>query len=206
MGLDELHAKNMSAAAFARAYLDYLSETLLRLNVIEIESFIETLLGARQRGANILFIGNGGSAATAVHFANDLSIGTRSWTKPFRARSLTDNVSILTAIGNDDGYEHVFTQQLMTQMSPGDVVVAISASGNSPNVVKAVQYANSHGGITVALTGFDGGELRRVARVGVHVPTSKGEYGPAEDVHMILDHLVGSFLMNLCRSEERGKL
>lgn len=88
-------------------------------------------------------------------------------------------------------------------MRPGDVVVAISASGNSPNVLKAVEYANSHGAFTVALTGFDGGRLRQLARLGIHVLTNKGEYGPVEDVHLILDHLVSSFLINLCLSENR---
>jgi D-sedoheptulose 7-phosphate isomerase len=108
---------------------------------------------------------------------------------------------IFSAIANDYGYEHVFTLQLKTMMERGDVVVAISASGNSPNVVRALQYANENGAITVSLTGFDGGELKRIAQVNVHVPSDKGEYGPVEDVHMVLDHLVGAFLMHLCRTE-----
>jgi D-sedoheptulose 7-phosphate isomerase len=201
--LENIYHDNDTAAAFAKAYLDYLSELLGQLDVQAIDDFANTLLAARNRGSRIFFIGNGGSAATASHFANDIGIGTRSWRRPFRAVSLTDNLAILTAIANDDGYDQIFTQQLQTQMCPGDVVVAISASGNSPNVVKAVEYANSRGGITVGLSGFDGGQLRRISHVSVHVPCGRGEYGPAEDVHMILDHLVGAFLINVCREEKQ---
>ena len=116
--------------------------------------------------------------------------------RPFRAISLTDNVPVLTAIANDYGYDEIFLKQLEVLMSPGDVVVAISVSGNSPNVLRAVEYAQAHGATTVALTGFDGGKLRPLAQLGVHVPTTRGEYGPAEDVHMILDHLVSACLMS----------
>lgn len=199
--IDRVYAERRTPSGFARGYLDYLVEVLGTLDVDVIGRFVDTILAARERGARIFFIGNGGSAATASHFANDIAIGSRSWIKPFRAVSLTDNHAIITAIANDSGYEEIFTRQLMTQMIPGDVVVAISASGNSPNVVRAVEYANHQGGVTVALTGFDGGELKRRAHVVVHVATKKGEYGPTEDVHMVLDHLVGAFLMCLCRSE-----
>lgn len=203
--VEDLYRENPQAAYFARGYLDYLSEVLAQLDVTAIAAFTEVLLQARARGARIFFIGNGGSATTASHFANDIAIGTRVWAKPFRATSLTDNVAVLTAIANDYGYSEIFTLQLKTQMAPGDVVVAISASGNSSNVVQAVEYANAHGAITVGLTGFDGGQLKRLAQFVVHVPTNKGEYGPAEDVHMILDHLVGTFLMQLCRAENAAE-
>ncbi len=159
------------------------------------------LVEARERGARIFFIGNGGSAATAAHFANDIGIGSQSWSKPFKTVSLADNVPVLTALANDYGYENVFTLQLKTQMSQGDVVVAISVSGNSPNVVSAIEYANANGAVTTALTGFDGGRLKGLTQISVHVPTEKGEYGPVEDVHMILDHLVGTYLSALCRAE-----
>ena len=198
--LDSLYADASDPAAFARGYLDYLSEVIAQLDERAIAGFIEVLLDARERGARIFFIGNGGSAATASHFANDIAIGTREREKPFRAISLTDNVAVMTAIANDDGYDLVFVQQLQTNLAPGDVVVAISASGNSPNVVKAIDYANERGCRTVGLTGFDGGELARKASLNVHIPTSKGEYGPAEDGHMILDHLVGAYLARRVRA------
>ena len=146
-------------------------------------------------------MGNGGSAATASHFANDIAIGSKSWSKPFRALSLVDNIPTLTAIANDDGYEEIFVQQLKVQMVPGDVVVAISASGNSPNVVRAIEYANANGAFTVGVTGFDGGKLRDISRIGVHIPTTKGDYGHVEDVHMILNHLISAYLMRASRGD-----
>jgi D-sedoheptulose 7-phosphate isomerase len=188
-------------AAFARGYLSYVTKVLAQFDEKAIAVFIGALLEARERGAQILFIGNGGSAATASHFANDIGIGSRSWKKPFRALSLTDNVPILTAVANDYGYEEIFTAQLRLYLKPGDLLVAISASGNSANVIKAVEFANAHGATTVALTGFDGGQLRRIAKHTVHVPTKKGEYGTTEDAHMVLDHLVGGFLIEYCRAE-----
>ena len=193
--IEELYQTKSEPASFARGYLDYLSQLFASLDTKAIAAFIDVLAQSRERQARIFFIGNGGSAATASHFANDISIGARAWDRPYRAVSLCDNVSILTAVANDYGYEEIFTAQLKTQMSPGDVVVAISASGNSPNVVQAVEYANAHGAITVGLTGFDGGKLKVISQISVHVPCSTGEYGPVEDVHMILDHLVGAFLM-----------
>lgn len=204
--VERIFTEEAAPARFARGYLNYLTTVLSQLDENEIATFIETLIDARERGARIFFIGNGGSAATASHFANDIAIGCRSWERPFRAMSLTDNVAVMTAIANDYGYEHIFTLQLKTAMHPGDVVVAISASGNSPNVVQAVEWANEQGATTVALTGFDGGMLRAAATMAVHVPTMKGEYGPVEDVHMIIDHLVGGFLMNHCRVQAGAKV
>lgn len=196
----QLYQERPAAAGFAQGYLDYLKELFDKLDPDAIAGFIEILLQARERQARIYFIGNGGSAATASHFANDIAIGTRSWTRPFRAISLTDNVAVLTAIGNDYGYAEIFVSQLKALMEPNDVVVAISASGNSPNIVEAVKYANEQGAVTVGLSGFDGGELKQIAKHCVHVPTNRGEYGPVEDIHLILDHLVGSFLLNQCAS------
>ena len=181
--------------AFASAYIGYLQSILQKLNTAEIGRFVETLLDARRRGATIFFIGNGGSAATASHFANDISIGTNSYDQPFRAISLTDNVPIITAIGNDFGYEEIFVRQLRVLGQKGDVLVAISASGNSPNLLAAMTYAKQAGIKTVAITAFDGGKMKSAADEGIHVPTEPREYGPAEDVHMVLDHLVGAYLM-----------
>lgn len=185
--------------AFAQAYLGYLQSVLQRIDTAEIGRFIHTILDARERGATVFFIGNGGSAATASHFANDLSIGTNEYAKPFRVISLTDNVPILTAIGNDFGYEEIFVRQLRVLAKEGDVVVGISASGNSPNLLKAFEYARSAGVRTVAITAFDGGKMKPLADEGIHVQTGPKEYGPAEDAHMVLDHLVGAFLMRFIR-------
>jgi len=187
--------------AFAKSYIDYLTQILNGIDSSEIGRFVTTLLDARDRGATIFFIGNGGSAATASHFANDLAIGTNSYEKPFRVISLTDNQAIITAIGNDFGYQDIFVRQLRILGKVGDVVVAISASGNSPNLLSTFEYAKSAGIKTVAITAFDGGKMKMVADEGIHVPTAPKEYGPAEDAHMVLDHLVGAYLMRLVKAD-----
>ncbi len=143
-------------------------------------------------------MGNGGSAATAAHFANDLSLGPRVFGgKAYRAISLTDNTALMTAAANDLGYDSVFVEQLKTLLGTGDVVIAISASGDSPNVIRAVEYANEAGAVTIGLTGFDGGRLREIVNEHVHIATPKGDYGPVEDLHLILNHLITSYLARL---------
>ncbi len=181
--------------AFAKEYIQYLNTVLENIDPVEIGVFIKTLLNARAKGVTIFFVGNGGSAATASHFANDLAIGTNDYDKPFRVISLADNVPVLTALGNDFGYDEIFVRQLRVHAKKGDVLVGISASGNSQNLVSAFEYAKSAGIKTVALTAFDGGKMKVIADEGVHVPTEPKEYGPAEDAHMVLDHLVGAYLM-----------
>ena len=169
----------------------------------EIADFIDILLKTREQGSIVYFIGNGGSASTASHWANDLSIGTKLLDKPFRAISLCDNQSVLTAIANDYGYEDIFSRQLAILLKENDVVVAISASGNSPNIIQALNVAKNKGVITVGLSAFDGGKLKALVDISVHVPTAQGEYGPAEDVHMMLDHLVTGCLKNIVDKERK---
>lgn len=185
----------LDPVTFAEAYVKYLQSVLDRISTAEIGDFIESILDARKRGATIFFIGNGGSAATSSHFANDLAYGTNEYEKPFRIISLTDNVPVITALGNDYGYEEVFVRQLRVLARKGDLLVAISASGNSPNLIKAFECAKTSGIKTIAITAFDGGMMKQMADQGIHVPTEAKEYGPAEDAHMILDHLVGAYLM-----------
>lgn len=189
------------AAEFAQRYLQYLNEVLKAIDPEAIARFVQILLEARARGATVYFIGNGGSAATASHFANDLAIGTNSYDRPFRVVSLTDNQAILTALANDFGYEEVFVRQLRVVGKPGDVLVAISASGNSPNLIRAMEYAATSDIKTAAITAFDGGKMKQIADDGIHVPTAAKEYGPAEDAHMVLDHLVGAYLMRVVQNE-----
>ena len=186
-------------AVFAKAYFNYLTDIIKGIDEQEIARFVRTLLDARERSSTVFFMGNGGSAATASHFANDLSIGTNSYQKPFRVLSITDNVPVITAIGNDFGYDDIFERQLRVLGKTGDVLVGISASGNSPNLLKAYDAAKEIGIKTVALTAFDGGKMSKMADEGIHVPTGLKEYGPAEDAHMILDHLVGAYLIQFVR-------
>ena len=186
--------------SFADAYLGYLTEVLKGIDRNSIGKFAETLLDARERGASVFFIGNGGSASTASHFANDIAVGTNSYVKPFRAISLTDNQAIITAIGNDFGFDEIYSRQLQLLGKPGDIIVAISASGNSKNLIIAFEYAKENGIKTVAITAFRGGVMKEMADEGIHVPTGPKEYGPAEDAHMILDHLIGNYLLRFIQN------
>ena len=198
--LDQIFTKD--AVIFASAYFEYLGKILKKIGPQSIDSFIQTLLKARQRGASIFMIGNGGSASTASHYANDLTIGTHSYEKPFRVVSLTDNQAVISAIGNDFGFEEIFARQLQILGKKGDIVVAISASGNSPNLIRAFEYAKKAGIRTVAITAFDGGKMKTMADEGIHVPTQDKEYGPAEDAHMVLDHLIAAYLLRLVKNEK----
>jgi len=191
-------SKATHGADFARLYVEHLIKVLQGLDHQAIGKIIDLFLETRSNGSTIFLLGNGGSAATATHFANDLGFcASPEGRTPFRAVSLTDNNAVLTCLANDIGYENVFSWQLRNLMRPGDVVVGISASGNSPNAVKALEYAAANGGTPVAIVGFDGGKMKEVARHVVHVETEKGDYGPVEDVHMVLDHLISNYLATI---------
>jgi D-sedoheptulose 7-phosphate isomerase len=181
--------------AFTSGYFQQLAALLARLDVDGIGAFIAVLEKARLAGQTVFIIGNGGSAATASHMANDLlNVTYKSGASPgFRIVALTDNLATFSAIANDDGYDQVFVRQLATLCRPGDVLISISASGNSPNIVKAAQWAREHGAINLGLLGFDGGRMRPLCDVAVVVGTERGDYGLVEDAHMILDHVVTSW-------------
>lgn len=200
--LDHIFQQNPAPVDFAEAYAKRLIDLLRELDTQAVGRFTEVLLAARKAGQRIFFCGNGGSAATASHFANDIAIGTRATDKPFKAISLTDNNAVMTAIGNDDGYDKLFVRQLEVLLEPGDVVVVISASGNSPNVVAALEFARGRGNPTVALTGFSGGRIAEMADTVIHIVSDAGEYGPVEDMHMFIDHLVGAYLLRVVRAEQ----
>lgn len=187
---------------YANSYICRISNILNEISHKEVGDFCEVLFEARNSASTIFFIGNGGSSSTASHFANDLSIGVKGNDKPFKAVSLCDNLSIVTAIGNDFGYDEVFSRQLEVYAQKGDVLVSISASGNSKNILEAVDTARLKGLKTVGLTSFDGGKLRQMVDVSVHVPTRIGEYGPAEDGHLILDHLVSSYFNSILQDNK----
>jgi len=151
---------------------------------------IEDLVNLLKENKNsyIYIIGNGGSASTASHLSNDL------FAKGCKAISLADNSSIITKIANDSGYEYIFKEQLEVFFSKGDILIAISASGNSPNLIKAVEYANTLG-TTVAIVGFDGGKLSKICKLVIHIPTCKGNYETAEDLHLAVCHKISKGLV-----------
>ena len=178
---------------FSDEYLEYLTTLIAQLDRSAISQFADLLLQSREKKTTTFFLGNGGSASTATHFVNDVSLGSRQFEKPFRAISLCDNQAVITAIANDDGYENIFLQQLQTLATAGDTIVCISASGNSKNLIKAIEYARENNIYVVGLTAFDGGYLQDNCDLNIHVPTKIGEYGPAEDLHMVICGLVGSY-------------
>lgn len=192
---------NSDIKVFSESYFNHLTTIFDKLDKNEIEIFSNELITARDKGNNIFFIGNGGSAATASHFANDIAIGTKSNKRPFKALSLNDNQAIITAIANDFGYEYIFLKQLEIYAKPSDLLIVISASGNSLNLINAVNYCNSKNIKTLSLTSFDGGILKKLTNFNLHVPTQIGEYGPAEDVHMMIAGLIGSYLIRYVKAE-----
>jgi D-sedoheptulose 7-phosphate isomerase len=183
-------------AQYAAEYLQNLSKLMIELDFDVIDDIAQAFESARLHSKTVFFIGNGGSAATASHFANDLAtaIPLPEGAPRYKSISLADSNAAITCLANDTGYENIFVGQLKNLLEPGDVLVAISASGNSPNLVKAVEFANSHGALTIGFTGFDGGKLRQLSRVCLHVQTPKGAYGPVEDIHMSMDHLITGYL------------
>jgi D-sedoheptulose 7-phosphate isomerase len=168
-------------------YLDELQAAMRAAISEALDAAVDTLRQARARQATVFFCGNGGSASTAAHFAADLAKNTAHPRRGrFRTVALTDNVALLTAWGNDSGYEQVFVEQARNLMRPADVLVAISGSGNSRNVLRAAEYARSLGCRVIGLMGFAGGALKDLADVALIVPGRTIEQ--AEDGHLILNH------------------
>ena len=186
---------------FIRNYLAELSNTLDKLPLYQIERLKDILLQAYRESKQVFIMGNGGSAATASHFACDLAKGTTIGNPYMRERfkviTLTDNVPLLTAWANDTDYENIFVEKLKNLLREGDVVIAISGSGNSKNVLKAVEYAKTKAAITIGLTGFEGGKLKDMVQECLVVPSNSMER--IEDVHLILEHLLCSYLRELLR-------
>lgn len=194
--LEEIFARSSLKADYFRRYCDYVQQLISEIDIESVKRVVDCFMEARRTDKIIFFAGNGGSAATASHFAQDMGeVGRKINGKGFRTHSINDNVSALTAISNDYSYDHVFSLQIQHNFDPGDVLVVISASGNSPNVIKAVELAKEKGGSTVALVGFDGGRLAQICDHVVHIQSKKGEYGPVEDIHLILNHMIVSYLM-----------
>lgn len=192
--IEGLFGKASNIKEFSKGYFEYLTYLLDRLDSNAIAAFIDELKLARKNGNTVFFIGNGGSATTASHMVNDIALGLFGGGQGFRALALTDNMSSMTAIANDYGYDNVFIRQLRAYYREGDKLVIISASGNSPNVITAGKWAKKKGGKVIGLTGFDGGRLKDICDIVIHVKTCKGEYGPTEDIHGILGHLIYTWL------------
>ena len=184
----------MNINNYIKFYVRRLNELLVSCDTAAITEIIELFDAMSGTNRRIYFIGNGGSAATASHMVNDFGTGLkRRGLKNLDVISLSDNSAVITAVANDIGYENVFYTQIKDIIRQSDVVFAISCSGNSPNIIKAVEYSKSIGATIVGVTGFTGGSLQQLADINFHVPTAEGEYGLCEDMHMILDHIIYSY-------------
>lgn len=183
---------------------EYIENEITVLRALDVDALnaVLNLLEQALENENMIYImGNGGSAATASHFQNDFNKGVSEYTdKKFRFLCLNDNVSTVMAIANDIGYEEIFRFQLRGRLQPGDLVIGISGSGNSKNVLNAVEYAKECGNTVVGITGFGGGKLRELADLSLHVPVNSMQI--TEDIHMLFDHLMMSiFYRELCGIE-----
>jgi D-sedoheptulose 7-phosphate isomerase len=179
----------------ARAFLERMGQELLRIDPAEVQALADACWSCYQRGRFVFVIGNGGSGSNASHFCEDMGKGTlrredfdNDSKKRLKILSLTDNTPYILAWGNDEGFDRVFVEQLKNLASEGDLLVAISGSGNSPNVLWAVEWANKHGLTTFGCTGFSGGKLRQTAQKGLHVPLD--DMGIVETLHLAAFHWV----------------
>jgi len=177
-------------------FADYAREFAIAAGAVQraaLDQAAAVLLDAYTRGSRVFCCGNGGSAAIANHMQCDHAKGVRTGTDLVpRFVSLSSNVEIMTAIANDLGYEDVFAHQLQSQSEPGDVLIAVSSSGGSPNIVRALTWAKDNGLVTIALTGFAGGSARTIADVSIHVDSTN--YGIVEDLHQAITHALAQYL------------
>ena len=183
---------------------DYVARISLALSATsseKIDEVIKIILNCSENGGTIWLMGNGGSASTSSHFATDLSRCTNSKGESIKGISLCDNSSLITAIGNDFGFQEIFVKQLTNLTKKSDLLITISASGNSENIIKAIEYAKSNAIKTVALNGFNGGRVHEICDFSIHVPTTIGDYGVAEDAHSIISHFICSQIKNMRKNE-----
>jgi D-sedoheptulose 7-phosphate isomerase len=168
------------------------SELLDCVDSQEVEQILANLKSTILSKGTIYVLGNGGSASTASHFVNDLAIIAKRRGVNVNALSLVDNLAILTAIGNDETFDNIFKVQLLEKLTSHDLVFSISASGNSINLINAVEFANKIGACTISILGFNGGTLRKISKYSCLVPSEYGEYGPVEDLHLSICHYFAS--------------
>lgn len=191
---------------FSKNYFKEIKKAIDSLDLANIQKIIKVLFEAYKKNKQIFILGDGGSASTASHFACDLGKGTLknvydNKEKRVRVVSLTDNVATITAFGNDLSFEDIFSQQLNNLVKKGDVVIGISGSGNSPNVIKAVRYAKRYGAKTIGFLGFKtGGKLSKL--VDYKIIVQDNHYGRIENIHLMLAHLISEGLANLKNRKE----
>ncbi|MDH7602486.1 MAG: SIS domain-containing protein [Armatimonadota bacterium] len=195
MGTIKMNGSN-EKVSIIQNYVKLLKEALQALSEEALLEIADILRRAHQEGKQVFLLGNGGSAANATHIAEDLQKGVKEHTgRRFKVLSLADSTPLITAWANDTSYEQIFVEQIESLVEPGDVVIAISGSGNSPNVLRAVEKANEMGAVTIGLTGFDGGKLAKTAQKSVVVASDNMQR--VEDVHLVIGHILYTYLVNI---------
>ena len=193
--------KGMDYLNQIRGYIEKEKGVLDCLNADAINLAMNEIVRARDEKNQIFIMGNGGSAATASHYTGDFNKGlSLDREKKFRFYCLNDNVATVLSLANDLCYEEIFVQQLKNFMDPGDIVIAISGSGNSENIIRAVRYAKEKGNLVIGLTGYDGGKLKELSDIQLHVPIHDMQI--TEDIHMIYDHLIMSIFYKTLAGKE----
>lgn len=184
-----------------QSYFNRVADSLSNIDIDCIEKLVDLLLKARENGNTIYIFGNGGSGATASHVTGDFLKGiSYGLDKRFRVQCLNDNISGMMAISNDLTYEEIFIEQLKAFLKKDDVVIGISGSGNSANVVKAMAYAKDHGAFTVAFCGYKGGKIKEMAELAIHAPVQDMEI--TEDVHIIIFHAIKQVMMKRLKGDD----
>jgi len=196
----DLKPPQMQKSNILQSYLSGLQLCIDEISKQDIEGIADILFEAYRHNKQIFIFGNGGSAATASHMVCDLRKGAALPGKPrLKVVSLTDSIPLFTAIGNDINYESVFVEQLISQVEKGDVAIGISASGNSPNVIKAIEYAHDQGATTIGFAAFGGGKLKDITDKSINLSTR--DYGHAEDIHLSLGHILKELIKAKMKSD-----
>ena len=197
--IDKIYNESNNIDEFVSGYFENLKNIINQLDIGSISGFIEEFSDSYEHNQTIFVAGNGGSSSTASTMANDIGFDIMKKTgdsKPLKIHALTENSSVITAIANDTGYENIFLNQLKIHYKEGDKLLVISASGNSKNLILAAEWVKEKGGKVIGLLGFTGGELKNICSHYVHIKTGFGEYGPVEDLHLIINHIMAHWLQN----------
>ena len=190
--LDQIYSESLSINDYSKSYIDYLTSVLNSIALSDIEKFIEVLLEARERGSSIFFIGNGGSAANANHIANDLLIAAgKNSKRGIKVESLSSNSAVMTCLANDNGYENIFSEQIKKKGFKDDLLLVLSGSGNSKNIINAIKQAKKNKMHTFGILGFDGGKCKKILEN--HINFKINDMQISEDMQMII--------LNICLQE-----
>ena len=189
----QLTKKAKTISDYAKNYFHYLSNLYEKIDTSKFVNFEKEFDNILKSNKTLFIIGNGGGASTGSTMVNDLGFDILKKTKTkktFKIMSLTDNQSSVTAISNDTSFDELFTNQLKIYFKKGDKVLIFSASGNSKNLINAAKYVKKNGGKVMSVVGFDGGEIKKISDLCLHIQTNKGEYGPVEDLQLSFNHIL----------------